>query len=499
MAEKHQETSGDNIGALVRTAAGWQLLTKGIRTALQMISTIVLARLLIPADFGIVAMAVMVTGLANIFRELGLGQALVQRKEISDHHTRSAFWGTLLMALVLYAGVFASAPHVGAYFNEPRMIPVLKLIALTFVLSPFAVVPRSLLQRELDFKTPFFAGLASSFSYGAVGITMAIMGYGYWALVGAALAGGLVNTVALCALTGYIPPIIPSFRGIGDLYGFGVGVTGIAVGHYIAEKIDYFVIGRRLDSDALGLYTHAYSFVTYPALIAGSVASVFFPAFSRMQDDKTRMQSAYGRVTTLLATVFWPMLAIATVAAPELIPTVFGEQWTPSVLPAQIMVVIGLFKITSTPAGGVIKATAYVYGSAWRQFFYGALIGIGAWYTAPHGIVAVALAVACANIVHYLLIGHLVWVAIDFGLTDYFRTFRGPVVTTVVSSAVGVACRFGSIAAGHGDVITLLLTILPAALVAYLLTRVLPFREVQSALAELDKFQQLGMRAVRFW
>ena len=127
------------------------MLSKGINMALQMATTIILARLLMPADFGILAMATMVTGLALIFQDLGLGQALVQRKAIRREHTSSAFWGTLVMALLLYAGVFLSAPLVADYFSEPRMVPVLKLIALIFLLSPFAVVPRALLQRELDF------------------------------------------------------------------------------------------------------------------------------------------------------------------------------------------------------------------------------------------------------------------------------------------------------------------------------------------------------------
>ena len=488
-----------SIGARARTAAGWQLLSKGINMALQMATTIILARLLMPADFGILAMATMVTGLALIFQDLGLGQALVQRKAIRREHTSSAFWGTLVMALLLYAGVFLSAPLVADYFSEPRMVPVLKLIALIFLLSPFAVVPRALLQRELDFKTPFFAGLASSIAYGSVGITMALLGYGYWALVGGALASGLVATSALCILTRYLPPLVPSFRGIKDLYGFGVGITGIAIGHYIAEKIDYFAIGRRLDSNALGLYTHAYSFVTYPALLAGSIAPIFFPAFSKMQDDHPRMQNAYGRVTTLLAIIFFPALAIAIISAPELIPTVFGEQWRPAVVPAQIMVMIGMFKIVSTPASAVIKATAHVYGSAWRQFLYGALIGTGAWFAAPHGIVAVAVAVACANVVHYPQIGHLVWVAIDFGIADYGRVFRGPVIVTIATVSVAIACRYGSVVADHGAVVTLLLTIIPAALTALLLARVLPLREVECALDELRGFSRQCLGAVRFW
>ncbi|MGD9496673.1 MAG: lipopolysaccharide biosynthesis protein [Armatimonadota bacterium] len=497
MTEERSSSSADNIGARARSAAGWQLLSNGINTALQMVTSIVLARLLMPADFGIVAMASMVTGLAAVFQDLGLGQALVQRQEITRAHTRSAFWGTLVMGLALWGAVFLAAPYVSRYFHEPRMVPVLRLISLTFVLSPFAVVPRSLLQRELDFRTPFFAGLTGSLAYGGVGITMALLDYGYWALVGAALAGALLNTAALCILTRHLPPLIPTFRGIADLYRFGVGATGVGIGHYIATKIDYFAIGRRLDAGALGLYTRAYSFVTYPALLSGTVAPVFFPAFSRIQQDRARMRSAYGRLTTLMATVFFPVLVLAIISAPELIPTVLGEQWTASVVPAQILTLIGMCKITSSAAGAVIKAAGRVYSEAWRQLLYGTLIGVGAWFAAPHGIVAVAVAVTCANAVHYTLIGHLVWLAVGFGITDYARAFRGPLVATLIGSAIALLCRSGAIAAGYDAAAVLALTVAPAALATCLLTWRLPFPETQNAFLEIRAFCRRGLSLVR--
>ena len=494
---QHFETTDDNIGARTRTAAGWQLLSRGINTTLKMATSIVLARLLMPDDFGIIAMATMVTGLGVVFRDLGLGQALVQRDVISDRHIRAAFWGTLTMAVLLYAAIYFSAPWVSSLFHEPRMIPVIRVIGFVFLLSPLAVVPRSLLQRGLDFRTQFFAGLASSLAYGAVGITMALLGYGYWALVWASLAGGAANTLSMCILTRYVPPAIPSFDGVHDLLDFGIGVTGVAIGHYIASQIDYFMIGRRLDADALGLYTRAYAFVTYPAVLAGTVSPVFFPAFSRMQNDHDRMRSAYGRLTALMSTVFFPLLAIAVISAPELIPTVFGEQWTPAVLPSQILIVIGLCKIAASGADAVIKAAGRVYAEAWIQMLYGVLIGVGAWFAAPHGIVAVAIAVACANVIHYTLIGHLVWSAIGFGIMDYGTAFRGPILTTLATATVGLLCRWAAISSDYTPLSTLLLTIGPAALVAYVLTVKLRLPEMKEAVAEINTFSRRGLSLVR--
>lgn len=485
-------TVDDNLGTRTRTAAGWQILAKGSNFSLQMVTSLVLARLLMPTDFGIVGMATLVTGLATAFRDLGLGQALVQREELKPEHPRAAFWGTIIMGSFICAVLILVAPWVGAYFKEPRMIRVLQAISFSFVISPFAVVPRALLQRELNFRTPFFAEVPTSVAYGAVGITMAFLGYSYWSLVAAQLASSLVRSVALCVLTRHVPPIIPSLRGIRDLYGFGIGTTFATLGYYIAVKIDYFAIGRRLDANALGLYTRAYAFVTYPSLLTRAVGPIFLPAFSRMQTDHARMRSAYSHIITLLSMVFFPVLAIAVVSAPEFIPTVLGEQWIPSVRPAQILAFIGLCSITATPAGAVIKAAGRVYGEAWRQLLYGTMIGVGAWFAAPYGIAYVAAAVVVANAIHYTLIGHLVWSSIGFGLFSYIRAFRGPLLTTFGSSAVALLIRAAMLSSGYGPVAVLVATIIPAALIAWLLTTRLPFPELQAATREFGTFYQRG-------
>ncbi|MGI5817782.1 MAG: lipopolysaccharide biosynthesis protein [Armatimonadota bacterium] len=490
--------TSEGIGGRARTAAGWQFLSKGINTGLQMVTSIVLARLLMPADFGIVALATMVTGLANVFRDLGLGQALVQRKEIGEEHTRSAFWGTLVMAGLLYGGVVLAAPYLGEYFDEPRMVPVLKIIALTFVFAPLAVVPRSLLQRELDFKTPFFAGLVSSVAYGVVGVVMALLGYSYWALVGASLAGALVNTVALCILTRYLPPLVPTFRGIADLFGFGTGATGVGLMNYIATRVDYFVIGRKLDSDDLGLYTRAYQVIVFPlTIVSGTLYPILFPAFAQMQDDMPRARNAYRRVLTIIAVLTWPLLAALLVTAPEFVPTVFGDQWDGTILPLQIMTVAGALKTITNPSGALAKAmgTRYVFSQLWRQAVYAALLGVGAWWGAEWGINGVAWAVVAVNLVVFGLGAHLVFLAARVGMGDYIVALRGPLLASLGTALPCLAARQIALAHNASALVTLVVSFAIAAVASYLLVRFNPFEEVRASYAEVATMVSRKARA----
>lgn len=462
-----------SIGARARTAAGWQLLSKGINMALQTATTIILARLLMPADFGIVAMATMVTGLALIFQDLGLGQALVQRRAIGKEHTASAFWGTLVMALLLYAALFLSAPLVADYFRESRMIPVLRISALSFLLSPFAVVPRSLLQRELDFRTPFFAGLASSLAYGAVGITMALLGYGYWALVFAGLAGGFMNTVALCILARYLPPLIPTFRGIGDLYGFGVGMTLWGIGGYIVDQIDYLVIGRRLDAGALGLYTRAFHLSRLPTTLAhGVLAAVMFPAFSKMAAEPLRFCRALKHSIAAVSLVTIPSTILIAVSGPELIPLLMGDQWTEAIVPLQILSGVVLHRALMSPGGAALKALGEVYWISALVAVHGLLVLAGAWIGTSWGINGAAIGVVVAYCVFFVLHATLLAIRVPmWTMRDLIEALYGPIIVGICVMVVASLVRHGCIVANTHDWVVLALTLGSGAAAGLLCTR----------------------------
>jgi len=468
----------DNLGTRARSAIRWRFLAQGSSTGVQMVTSIILARLLMPEDFGILALAVMVTGLAGIFRDLGLGQALVQRKELKPIHINSAFWGTLLMGVMLCGVIIAIAPYVGTFFKEPRMTPVLQIISLTFLISPFGVVPRSLLQRQLDFKRPFFAGIIGSLTHASVGITMALIGYSYWSLVAASLASSVVGTTAICVLTRYLPPVVPSLRGVKDLYYFGVGVTGVGLLNYIAQKADYFVVGRWLNSAALGLYSRAFNLVHFPlSAVSGTLYPVLFPAFSHIQDDPPRARAAFSRVITAIATLTFPALALFAVTAPELIPLVFGNQWIGAVVPAQIMAFAGMVRTIANPGGALIKAFGRVYGEVWRQAVYAAVLTVAALVGTRWGIIGVSWGALVATIIACLLGAQLVYSCSAFGPRDYGRALRGPLLSSVSVLLVAAAARVVMMRLGQDAWFTLAATTLVGILVGIVSTVYNPYQD----------------------
>ncbi len=478
MSSPEERPSLAELGERARTAVGWRALGQFSNQGIQIVTSIVLARLLMPDDFGIVGMAAIVTGLAGVFRDLGFGQALVQRPELREEHKRSAFWVTLMMAGLLYGGMYLAAPYAGQYFRDERMPPVLRIMALSFLMAPFSVVPRSLLQRDIDFKRPFFADLAGTIAYGSVGITSAILGYGYWSLVWALLASSAVGTVAICIIVRYVPPLIPSVRGARDLVAFGIGVTGSGLLGYISTRVDYFVIARQLSATALGFYERAYKLIEYPASFTSRMLyPILFPSYSRLQHHPERLRRAFGRTLTTVSLVGFPLLALLAASAPELIPVVLGEQWTDAIAPTQIMVVAGAVFIVFNPAGALIKATGFIYVEVWLQVTRSLLLAGATWIGASQGIVGVAWGVMLANCVQAIINVAALRKCAGIGLRHYLTRLRGTVGLAAFVFVVGEGARFVVVATCTPST-TLVLTVATGCLAAAAYLRWAPFGEV---------------------
>jgi O-antigen/teichoic acid export membrane protein len=483
MAVMQEESQTDNIGILARRAFGWRSLGQGINTFVVLLSGIVLARLLRPADFGIVAMVLIVTDFAKIFRSLGLFYALIQRKDIQRKHEIAAFWCNFPMGGIICAILVLGAPTIGAFFHEPRMVSVLQVVSLSFVIMPFGIVPSALLQRRLEFKRPFISEACGDVGYGVVGLTMALAGYGYWSLAGAQLAQVTIQIVAICVMTGYVPPLVPSLRGLRDLYGFGVGVTGTGLMNYVAQQVDYFVVGRWVNSAALGLYTRAFVLANYPAKMAGVVLyPVLLPAFSHLQSDREESRRAYSRITTAVSLCAFPLLTLLAVTAPELIPVVFGPQWTASVLPTQILVCAGMLRTMVNSGSALATGFGKVYEQMWRQGVYAAVLGTGAFLGLKWGIIGVAWAVLMATAIIGVLMAHLVFRCIGFGLRDHVVALRGPVAIAVIVLSAAAATRHFLVGSIGNAVIVLVITLAVSAIAGIVGFLLLPFPECRTAL-----------------
>ncbi len=409
-----------------RTVSGllWMAWGKGAYAVLGMIVLGVLARLLTPAEFGVVSAALVVIGFTNIFSQLGLGPAIVQRPTLEQRHIDTAFLSTVLFGLSLAGLTWLVAPAVSGFFRIAGLTPVLRALALLFPLTGLGVVAESLAKRELRFR--WLANvevLSYALGYGAVGIALAVMGFGVWALVGGEIARSTLRTGIL--LSDQPPRLRPALEwtAFHDLLYFGGGFTIAKAANFLALQGDNLVVARTLGASALGLYGRAYSLMAAPATgFGGILDNVLFPAMAKVQHDRPRLARAYTRGVALLSVLMLPTSAVLFVLAPEVVQVVLGPKWTEVVAPFRILAIGMLFRTSYKMSDSLSRSTGAVYRRAWRQIVYAGLVIGGAWVGQHWGIAGVALGILLAVTVNFLLMAHLSLAVARIGWGTFART-----------------------------------------------------------------------------
>ena len=329
-------TPAESLTSRTARATQWRLASVFVSTLARLAIGILLARLLTPADFGIVTLAYVVLGFVGPLNDLGIGAALVQRVELTERHLRVAFTSSLGLGLAVALGMVAAAPAAARLLGDTAVTPVLRTLSLAFVISSTATVADAMLQRRLDFKRQSFVDTGSHLlGYGGVAITLALLGYGVWSLVWGALVQALGAATAQLAIVRHPMRPLLARRELRDLLHFGFGSTVNALVSYVALNGDNFVVGRWIGAAGLGLYSRAYGLMNLPhTLFASVVTRVLFPAFSRAQGDPARLRRAYLLVTGLTAMIAAPAMGTLAVAAPHLVLGLYGPQWSGVVIPA---------------------------------------------------------------------------------------------------------------------------------------------------------------------
>ncbi len=438
---------GKNDGSLMlghRVAKGllWSFTGAAGRTVLYMLVLVVLARLLTPEDFGILAAALIVVRISNMFSQLGVGAAIIQREELRTAHVQTGFFLSVLFGMAFAGLVWLAAPAIAAFFRIEELRAVLEVISLIFPVQALSVVADSLLQRELKFRRIAFAEMASvALGPGVTGISLALAGYGVWSLVGAQIAQTTFRTIFLVIARPHsIMPCLDQ-QAVYELVYFGTGQTGAHVFAYLAGQADNLVVGRWLGAAALGIYGRAHQMMISPvALFCLARDKVLFSTMSTMQSDPIRLGDAYRRGILLTAIVVLPASVVLCILTPEVVALLLGPGWSGAVLPGRILAIGIVLQSGHRLSDSVIRASGRVYHGAWRQGLYATLMVLGTWVGQHWGIGGAAMGVLAAVSIHYLVMAQFA-LNITRGTWSAFLTAHLPSLglTTLVGLAAWTA------------------------------------------------------------
>ena len=435
---------GARLSQRIGAATRWRLAGSAIGALLQLAVGAVLARVLSPADFGVMALALSVLSITRPLGDLGIGNAIVQRAELTERHVRTGFTVSVLFGVVLAGIVALTAPLGSLLMQDASVAPVLRVLSLGFLVGGAATVPGALLRRQLDFKRPFIVETASYLAgYGGVALVLAQSGFGVWSLVWGGLTQTLLSTVAQVALVGLPRPPALGAREAADLLHVGLGMTLNGCVNILALNADNLVVGRWLGPAPLGLYSRAYTLMTLPLTHAAhTLSSVLFPAFALVQGDRERLRRGYLLATRVTALVAAPAMVTLGIGAPHLVHSLYGAQWIGAVAPLQVLCVAGYFRALYHLCGAVVQAVGWVYRELRRQAVYAILTFGGALAGASYGLAGVAAGVGVAILYMYFAQGSLALQATGTSWRDYFRVQIGALGLAAVTAAAALVARF---------------------------------------------------------
>ncbi len=415
---------------LAKQGVAWSLLRETVTELLQMPTTVILARLLNPYNFGVFAAARFFVMLGSRLTNFGFNTALVRMKDMRPIHASSVFVLNIATGFVLYAILAASATLTGRFFHSPEIASAMPIAALAFLINPPGAVSGALLVRDMEFRYTACADWVGASSMAASSIVLAWYGYGYWALLYGSLIGDSANTITKMCLARWRPSFRYSQAAINEVFSFGAGVFFKRLLDYAANNFDNLVIGRTIGVAPLGIYDKAFTTMNQVLMRVNTGGpNVSFRIFALIYEEADRFRRAYAKVVLTMTLFAYPLLAGMIVAGHDLIYVMYGPKWLPAVVPFQILCVAGALKMLNEYAGSAAQAFGHIWSQVWRQAVYTLLIGTCVYALSRYGLRGAAVGVLIATVVMTVLIHALL-----------VRIAKVPVTGILRAQLPGLAC-----------------------------------------------------------
>lgn len=408
------------------------MASQGVSTVVQVTSTAILARLLTPADYGIIAMVAAITSFAGLFQDFGLSSATIQKKYLTSEQQSNLFWLNVTTGAALTLVVAACSPLVSWFYGRPELTAVTVALSFNFLINSFGTQHGAILVRNMLFGRKAMAGITGGVLSLIVAVVLACYGFSYWAIVVSSLAGSLVVSALLFVLSPFWPGPWTRGAGIRDMIGFGVNITAFDFVNYFHRNLDNILIGRYWGTEQLGLYSRSYALLMLPIhAIRGPITTVAFPAMSQLRGVPHEFRAYYRRMISLVALCTMPLTAFLFVASRPLIEVVLGSQWIPA---SEIFSALALASFLMPISG--TRGIVFLSTGKGREYLvlgaFGAVVtSIGFIAGLPWGPVGVAVGYSVAI---YAIQPPAIW----YTTRKTVMTVRDMVAPTLVSAGVSV-------------------------------------------------------------
>lgn len=411
----------------------WSGLQNWGSQAGSLIIFLILARLLTPEAFGLVALSNVLINFMQIFLNQGFAQVLIQKQDLESREINTVFWTQLLTGFFLTTITFTSAILISKIFQQPFLIPILQVLSLVFVINAFIQTQVALLRRYFKFKIMAIRSLVGIIIAGIVGVGMALLEAGVWSLVGQQLTYELTGVIVLWTASNWRPKLEFSLATLRSVLHFSINVLGYKLVEFFNQRTDNLLIGYFLGEAALGYYGISHRILEVMSqLLIGTLNQVALPTFSRLQDNSQKLIEAFYRVTQFTSLIAFPVFFAFMILSPELVISLFGQKWTDAIPILQIIPLVGILRAIT-----VFQRSAFVaLGQPVLQFKLGLLNAtlniIACLIAVQWGIVAVARAYVLSDYLVFPLGQWLLSQLISLSWKTYLSQFIPAITGTVI-------------------------------------------------------------------
>ncbi|MGX5172728.1 lipopolysaccharide biosynthesis protein [Aliikangiella sp. IMCC44653] len=338
----------DNMRDKIISGFAWEASTKLLIQVFSWVSTIWVARMLTPDDYGLIGISGIYTGVVLMFSGMGLGAAIVNKDEVSESELHSIFWTGLLFSLVCYSGLFLLGPVIESYYQIEHLSQVIRVAGLIVILSMLTTVPHALILRQMDFKTSAMISFSVNFILMLSTLGFALLGYGFWSLVWSVIISQIFGLCANFYRAKYIPGRPSSIKTLVDFYRYGFQIMTSGLVNYISTLWGPIYTGHFLGQTATGNFQMANILASMPLTKIGEIFNqIVFPSVSRIKHDLNKSKSLFLKMHSYLLIITLPLFSGLALVAEDIIPLLLGEKWVSIITPVQILCVLCVMRISA--------------------------------------------------------------------------------------------------------------------------------------------------------
>lgn len=481
--------STDNVGKQVFAGLRWTGGTQVFQQFLNLAFSVVMARLLVPEDYGLLAMASVFTGVVFFVLDLGLSAAIVQRPDLKERQISSIFWINIAMGLIMTLLGIASSWPIARFYNSPGVQPLVIALSLNFLLFSMGATQGALLTRQMDFKTLQLRTLIAQIVSVTCAITLAFLGFGVWSLVSRILIAGLIEVILMWSVSTWSPTWSFAWADVKELSGFSSDVLTSNLLIYIGRNADNLLIGKFLGTTSLGYYAMAYNVMMLPVQRCSQMfVKVMFPALSRLKEDAEKFKRSWLRAIRLTGAVVVPLMLGLICLTPQFVQVIYGEPWLPVVPLLQLLAISGIVQ-TLAQLNRIVLLALGQTRLGLKLIFISVFITLVSFIVGlPYGVTGVALSFAVASTISETFFLFKTLECINVSYIQYFSSLNGVMVAAGGMSLAVLAlvtnlpvnpATLLAIAVPFGGVVYLLLLRLFAPLALSEALNIMPKRFVQ--------------------